>query len=95
LTIIDNGVGFDPDSLGRNGPVGMGLLNMREMAEISGGSLLIESSYGQGTCIAVKFLGVGGNRDASGRTGDKQDWTTLRRKRDAGSESGKFRLDRL
>lgn len=54
LTIVDDGDGFDPGRLGQDGQVdGLGLLNMREMVEFSGGCLAIESRPGQGTRIAV------------------------------------------
>lgn len=54
MTIADDGIGFDPVQLGRSGQVGLGLLNMREMAEIAGGTLTIESTEGKGTRIAVE-----------------------------------------
>jgi len=55
LTVTDNGVGFDPERLGKIGRIGLGLLNMREMAEVAGGSYTIESSPGKGTRIAVEI----------------------------------------
>jgi len=55
LTITDNGVGFDPMLLGKNGPVGMGMLNMREMADVLGGKFTIESVSGKGTRITVEI----------------------------------------
>lgn len=56
LTIIDNGIGFDPALLGKNGHAGLGLLNMREMTEVINGSFIIESAPGRGTRIAVEVL---------------------------------------
>lgn len=56
LTITDNGNGFDPMRLGQNGHIGLGLLNMREMAEMSNGRFFITSALGQGTRIKVKIL---------------------------------------
>ena len=56
LSIIDNGVGFDLEQLGMNGCAGLGLLSMREMTEIIGGSFLIESAPGKGTQIKVVVL---------------------------------------
>jgi signal transduction histidine kinase len=53
MAITDDGVGFDPVHLGSTGQVGLGLLNMREMAEVAGGTLTIESTAGKGTRIAV------------------------------------------
>ncbi len=55
LTITDNGVGFEPLQLGREGRIGLGLLNMREMTEVAGGALAIESTPGKGTRIAIEI----------------------------------------
>lgn len=56
LTIRDNGAGFDPDTLGSNGaPVGLGMLNMREMTEFAGGRFTIVSSPAHGTEIRVEI----------------------------------------
>ncbi|MDP4030409.1 MAG: PAS domain S-box protein, partial [Gallionella sp.] len=55
LTIADNGVGFDPEQLGKGGHIGLGLLNMREMAEVAGGRFTIASDAGKGTRIAVEI----------------------------------------
>lgn len=59
LSIADDGVGFDPDAL-RTGccadsNVGLGLLNMREMATFAGGQVDIESAPGAGTRINVRI----------------------------------------
>ena len=57
LMIRDYGQGFDlsklqsPDGTAR----GLGLKNMRERAELSGGSFMIESSQGQGTTIRASW----------------------------------------
>jgi signal transduction histidine kinase len=56
LTVADDGVGFDLERLGAGAPrVGLGLLNMREMAEFAGGTLFIESHPGRGTRIDVRI----------------------------------------
>jgi signal transduction histidine kinase len=55
MTIFDNGIGFDPAQLKMNEHVGLGILNMFEMAEVAGGKLLLESNLGKGTCIVVKI----------------------------------------
>lgn len=56
LTISDDGVGFDPDSLGKaTHTSGLGILNMREMAEFAGGKFTIESAPGKGTRIKVEI----------------------------------------
>jgi signal transduction histidine kinase len=49
LTIQDNGVGFDPETVRR----GMGLSSIRERAEFSGGSAELQSGIGKGTTVRV------------------------------------------
>jgi len=50
VTIIeDNGVGFDAEAAGQSGR--LGLLGMRERAEMLGGTLAIESTIGSNTTI--------------------------------------------
>jgi len=56
LAISDDGIGFAPAQLGKDGVIGLGVLNMREMVEIIGGRLIIESSPGYGTRIVVDNL---------------------------------------
>ncbi len=53
LTIRDNGKGFDPENLFSRESLkkGMGLSSMKERAELSGGSLAIDSQIGKGTVI--------------------------------------------
>lgn len=54
LTIVDDGDGFDLNMLEKKGQIGgLGLLNMREMIEFSGGRFTIASHLGQGTRIEV------------------------------------------
>jgi len=56
LTVSDDGKGFNPELLGKNGAeVGMGVLNMREISEFVGGQLHIETAPGQGTTIRVEL----------------------------------------
>ncbi len=55
LSIADNGIGFDLTELGKVGAIGLGMLNMREMAEVAGGRFTIESAPGEGTRIAVEI----------------------------------------
>lgn len=52
LVIEDNGVGFDPQSpkIGQ-----LGMLGMRERAEMMEGSITIESSLGQGTTVMLEI----------------------------------------
>ena len=70
-TVKDNGRGFDAgQSLSSARPEGMGLLSMRERAELLEGSLSIESSPGDGCeivlFIPLKEVAVGPNPSASG-----------------------------
>ena len=51
LSIEDNGDGFDPSKFG----TGLGLLSMKERAEISGGRYVMKSAAGQGTRIEVSW----------------------------------------
>jgi signal transduction histidine kinase len=55
VEIEDDGVGFDPAGLGAPTAQGrgLGLLGMRERVELLGGSLLVESTPGQGTRVVV------------------------------------------
>ena len=49
LQILDSGVGFDPESTGSRG--GLGLISMRERLSLLGGELLIESRPSGNTWI--------------------------------------------
>lgn len=53
LDVADDGCGFDPDAASDDG--GFGLRAMRERVEHLGGRLLIESSPGEGTTLAVQL----------------------------------------
>jgi signal transduction histidine kinase len=55
LDVQDDGRGFDPESVarGHDTGVGMGLLGMRERADIVGGALTIDSAPGSGTRITL------------------------------------------
>lgn len=56
LSITDNGDGLAEENLGKNGQdCGLGILNMREMAEFAGGTFKIESTPGEGTRITVEI----------------------------------------
>lgn len=55
LTIADNGIGFDINHTESGIGSGMGLLNMREMAEFAGGQVEIRSHPGEGTRINVRI----------------------------------------
>lgn len=56
LVIEDNGVGFDQTAIAQgSGHRGIGLASMKERAELSSGSLEIESSTGTGTRITARW----------------------------------------
>lgn len=55
--IVDNGHGFDPQTVRLNGdaPRGLGLLGMQERVAQCGGQLEIISKPGSGTCIRIRI----------------------------------------
>lgn len=57
MTVADNGAGFDPSRGQDKGypGQGLGLRSMRERSRLTGGSCIIESAVGQGTCIRVSW----------------------------------------
>jgi signal transduction histidine kinase/DNA-binding CsgD family transcriptional regulator len=63
VEVQDNGVGFQPELVGRvagkrsqdNGSLHLGLRTMRERIREVGGSLEIESESGRGTCVRARF----------------------------------------
>lgn len=61
LDVRDNGVGFDPTTLGPRGPRGRGLTGIRSRAHHFGGELAVESAPGEGTAVAL-FLPIAGPR---------------------------------
>jgi signal transduction histidine kinase len=52
LEIIDDGIGFDPDTAVEGG--GLGLDGIIERAEILGGELTLKSDPGQGTTVRIE-----------------------------------------
>jgi len=56
IEISDDGIGFDPSlvSLSPDTGQGFGLLGMSERLELVGGSFVINSSPGEGTCIDIR-----------------------------------------
>jgi signal transduction histidine kinase len=57
LIVEDDGCGFDLAQARRRGSggYGMGLTNMRERAEVTGGSLSLEAAKGAGTVVRAVF----------------------------------------
>ncbi|MEW6059709.1 MAG: PAS domain S-box protein [Actinomycetota bacterium] len=51
VRIRDDGVGFDPEALGESAPGHVGLISMRERAELVGGMFRVTSSPGAGTIV--------------------------------------------
>ena len=52
MEIRDNGIGYNAESL-KNTRDGLGLINLRERAELIGARLSIDSNRTNGTCIQV------------------------------------------
>jgi len=52
VTVEDDGIGFDPESALRTGHVG--IVGMRERAEMLSGALSVESALGKGTTITLE-----------------------------------------
>jgi two-component system sensor histidine kinase UhpB len=70
LAVTDNGDGFDPDDviLDREGRYGVGLLSIRERAELLGGTAHITSAPGRGTQVHVVVpLQAGRPEEVSGQ----------------------------
>ena len=57
LTIADNGQGFNPDAgpAAKRGKSGLGLISMKERAELAGGTMLIQSIAGKGTTVCARW----------------------------------------
>jgi signal transduction histidine kinase len=64
LTVVDDGVGFDSDRMFRQG---LGLVSMRERLEAVGGTLMLSSSPGNGTCVeaVVPFVSSASEQPAA------------------------------
>ena len=58
LRVEDDGAGFDAETQGLS-PASVGLLGMREHAELVGGTLVIDSRTGEGTRVAAKVPSAG------------------------------------
>ncbi|MER5965045.1 sensor histidine kinase [Streptomyces sp. NPDC002057] len=55
LDVVDDGAGFEPDSVRPSSDGGFGLPAMRSRAESLGGTFTVESAPGQGTAVAVSL----------------------------------------
>ncbi len=56
LAVTDDGVGLEAGPGKKKGaPAGIGLASMKERAELSGGSISIESAVGRGTSITARW----------------------------------------
>ena len=56
VEIIDDGVGFNMDKLqNNNDEVRMGIIGMQERVESLGGTFILNSTLGKGTCITIKL----------------------------------------
>jgi signal transduction histidine kinase len=64
LRVADDGCGFDPATVHSPSPShGLGILGMRERAEIAGGRLTVRSAPGEGTVVAATFKSVSAPTD--------------------------------
>ena len=65
LTVEDDGVGFDPEMLAAEQESGkhLGLMAVRERAELLGGEMTIDSMPGMGTRITVRIPMLGGGEE--------------------------------
>ena len=65
LRVADDGCGFDPGTVNTPSPSrgGLGMLGMRERAEIAGGRLTIKSAPGEGTVVEATFKSVSAPTD--------------------------------
>ena len=55
LSVSDDGVGFDPVTATNGGGEGVGLMGMRERADLVSGTLSIDGRPGHGTCVVLKI----------------------------------------
>ena len=55
VTVSDNGQGFDPEKAATSSVKGVGLTNMRERAELVGGSFKVQSNPGQGCQTVLRI----------------------------------------
>jgi signal transduction histidine kinase len=55
LSVSDDGKGFDPATASNGSSEGVGLLGMRERADLVGGTLSIDARPERGTCVILKI----------------------------------------
>ena len=55
LSVSDDGNGFDPGTVANGGSEGVGLVGMRERAELVGGTLSVDARLGRGTCVVLRI----------------------------------------
>ncbi|SDJ94404.1 sensor histidine kinase [Natronincola ferrireducens] len=55
LQILDNGIGFEPIALEREGRMGLGLKNIRILSQAMNGNLKLDSQVGTGTKITIEI----------------------------------------
>ena len=63
VMVEDDGVGFEPETVGRRGVDCLGLLGLEERADALGGTLTVESAPGAGTTIVVEVPIADSNPD--------------------------------
>jgi len=56
LSVSDNGVGFNPETINKSN--GMGLKLIRERVDILGGKMIVDSSVGQGSSISIQIPSI-------------------------------------
>lgn len=71
--VDDNGKGFDLSSIGSGEYPRFGLATMRERAEAAGGSLIVESTPGNGTRIVARFPTLGATAATGGGENESGD----------------------
>ena len=52
-SVCDDGVGFDPSAIAKDGREHLGLLGMQERIALIGGEFRLKTAPGEGTCVEV------------------------------------------
>jgi signal transduction histidine kinase len=74
LRISDNGVGFDPVEIAATKPGHLGLVAMRERAEMAGGKIDLYSLPGSGTVLEVWMPAPTAEEDTNAALGELLDF---------------------